>query len=70
MTDEIGSGDRERDLTIVGAAIRLARQISNALGAGRGRRSADERERAAILRDAFQCAAGGLGHDEACDPQG
>jgi hypothetical protein len=45
----------------------LAQQISKTLGAGRGRRSYDEMERAAILREAFQCAAGAVPHDAGSD---
>jgi alpha-D-ribose 1-methylphosphonate 5-triphosphate synthase subunit PhnG len=67
MTDEFRSADRDGEATIVRAAIRLAQQISKTLGAGRGRRSYDEMERAAILREAFQCAAGAVPHDAGSD---
>jgi hypothetical protein len=61
MTDDFRSTERESDATIVSAAMRLAQQISKALGAGRGRRSSDDLERAAILREVFEYAAGGGG---------
>lgn len=58
MTDDFRSAEREGDVAIVGAAIRLAQQISQALRAGRRSQRYDEEERAAILRDAFQCTMG------------
>ena len=68
MTDDFGSAERESDLTIVGAAIQLAQQISKALRATRGRLPDDEAERAAILREAFECTIGAVSHDGAGDP--
>ena len=66
MTDDFRSS--ERDNAIVVAASRLARQISKALGARRGHRPPDVAERAAILREAFQYAAGAAPHGGADDP--
>jgi hypothetical protein len=63
VTDDIRSADRD-DAKIVGAAIRLARQISWALGSRRSRLLADEAERAAILREVFEGAASGVLPDE------
>jgi len=69
MTDDFRSSEREGDLTIVGAASRLAQQISKALRTRRGRQPFDEAERAAILREAFQCTVGAITHDGAGDPR-
>jgi hypothetical protein len=68
VTDDFRSFERESDLTIVGAAIRLAQQISKALKDGRGYRPLDEAERAAILREAFQCTVGAVLPDGTGDP--
>jgi hypothetical protein len=63
VTDDFRSTERDSDFTIVAAASRLARQISKVLNTGRGSRAFDEAERAAILSEAFQCAASGGPHD-------
>jgi hypothetical protein len=55
VTDEFQS--YENELQLVHAAMRLARRVSRALGAQRGRRSSGEAEREAILREAFEHAA-------------
>jgi hypothetical protein len=68
MTDDFGLAERESDLTIVGAAIQLAQQISKALRTTRGRPASDEAERTAILREAFECSVGAVPHDGACEP--
>jgi hypothetical protein len=56
MTDDLQWYENEGSL--VDAAMRLARRVSRALGAQRGRRPSSEAERAAILREAFEQAAG------------
>jgi hypothetical protein len=68
MSDDFGLAERESDLTIVGAAIQLAQQISKALRTTRGRLASDEAERTAILREAFECSVGAVPHDGACEP--
>lgn len=55
MTDDFQS--YENEIQLVHAAMRLARRVSRALGAQRGRPSG-EAEREAILREAFEDAAG------------
>jgi hypothetical protein len=55
VTDDFQS--HENEVQLVHAAMRLARSVSRALGAQRGRPSG-EAEREAVLREAFEHAAG------------
>lgn len=57
MTDDFRPAGDERDVAVIDGAMRLARQISRALGARGGRPPSDDAERAAILREAFDYAA-------------
>jgi hypothetical protein len=68
VTDDFRASERASDLTIVDAAMRFAQQISKALRATRGRLPDDEAERAAILREAFECTIGAVSHDGTGDP--
>jgi hypothetical protein len=68
VTDDFRSPERESDLAIVGAAMRLAQQISKALKTGRRSQLSDEAERAAILREAFQSTVGTVLHEGTADP--
>jgi hypothetical protein len=63
VTDDFRPAQFDCDRTIVAAAMRLARQISKTLGTRR-KRMADEAERAAVLRDAFEGVAAGVLPDD------
>ncbi len=63
VTDDFRPVRLDCDRTIVAAAMRLARQISKTLGARRSR-LADDAERAAVLREAFESVAAGVLPDE------
>jgi len=65
VTEDFRSCESTNDVAIVGAAMRLARQISQALRAGRRSQHFDEAERAAILREAFQSTVGAVRADAA-----